>query len=304
MIIEDDIICPGCGNKMTKLELGNKIVDVCLDGCGGIWFDAYEINSFDEQSEELGEMIENITPEANIEKIPEEQRVCPRCMTTNLEQQYFSDKKQVMMDRCPKCGGVFLDSGELKEIRKGDDIIKCPGCKKPMKQVEVEGMILDVCMDGCGGIWFDRHELKRVDNGSENIGNFLQNLKPQPDVKLVPEMQRRCPRCHESILRQGYYSTKKEVIIDKCYNCGGVFLDGGELAHIRSLYQTAEDKKADDAAFAQQMTKDIGMIAEDKIPTPPVFKAYMGALDKFFGGNNSKSTMLEKAENEAKNRKL
>ena len=50
------------------------------------------------------------------------------------------------------------------------------------------------------------------------------------------------------------------------------------------------------------MTQDIGMVAEDKIPTPPLFKAYMGALDNFFGGGNSKSKMLEKAERKAQNR--
>ena len=302
MIIEKDITCPGCGKKMTKLELGNRVVDVCLDGCGGIWFDAYEINSFDEDSEELGQMLEDITPEKNIKKIPEDKRECPRCMMSHLEQQYFSNKQQVMMDRCPKCGGVFLDAGELKEIRKGDTAIKCTACQKPMKHVEVEGMVIDVCLDGCGGMWFDKYELKRVDNGCENVGELLNNLKAKPGIKTIPAEKRKCPRCQESILRQGYYSTRKEVIIDKCYNCGGVFLDAGELAHIRSLYYTAEDKQVEDAAFARQMTQDIGMVAEDKIPTPPLFKAYMGALDNFFGGGNSKSKMLEKAERKAQNR--
>ena len=44
-------------------------------------------------------------------------RVCPRCGDTGMMQHFFSVKKQVEVDECPKCGGIWLDCGELGKIR-------------------------------------------------------------------------------------------------------------------------------------------------------------------------------------------
>lgn len=159
--------------------------------------------------------------------------------------------------------------------------ITCPACSQKMTKLKLGKDVIDVCLDGCGGIWFDNYELKDFDNGCEDVGTILENIEPNPQIKVIPTPHRKCPRCHESVLHQSYYSTKKQVIIDKCYTCGGVFLDGGELAQIRALYFEAKDKKLDDKKFAEEMTQSTGMIAEDKIPTSPVFKAYMSFLDKF-----------------------
>jgi len=51
-----------------------------------------------------------------------EPRLCPRCPELVLERKWFSDLKQVEIDQCPKCGGVWLDAGELEEVagKEGD----------------------------------------------------------------------------------------------------------------------------------------------------------------------------------------
>jgi hypothetical protein len=41
---------------------------------------------------------------------------CPRCDGT-LEEKTF---EQVLIDTCDKCGGVWLDSGELEQLMKRD----------------------------------------------------------------------------------------------------------------------------------------------------------------------------------------
>ena len=45
-----------------------------------------------------------------------EPRLCPRCPELVLERKWFSDLKQVEIDQCPKCGGVWLDAGEFSRI--------------------------------------------------------------------------------------------------------------------------------------------------------------------------------------------
>lgn len=37
---------------------------------------------------------------------------------------YFTIKREVIIDECPKCGGIWLDAGELDTIRKEYDSAK------------------------------------------------------------------------------------------------------------------------------------------------------------------------------------
>ena len=34
--------CPACGNTLHEMNAGSVTVDVCTEGCGGIWFDRNE----------------------------------------------------------------------------------------------------------------------------------------------------------------------------------------------------------------------------------------------------------------------
>ena len=38
------------------------------------------------------------------------------------------------------------------------------------------------------------------------------------------------------------YQSSKEVSVDECYNCGGFFLDSGELQTIRDSYMSEEEE--------------------------------------------------------------
>ena len=56
------LTCPACGKKMHKVfikETGFNL-DICLDGCGGILFDNREFKYFDEQHENISEILEAI----------------------------------------------------------------------------------------------------------------------------------------------------------------------------------------------------------------------------------------------------
>ena len=51
----EEIYCPACGKKMHKIFMDAQGVnlDVCLDGCGGIFFDNREFKKFDENAEDI-----------------------------------------------------------------------------------------------------------------------------------------------------------------------------------------------------------------------------------------------------------
>ena len=51
--------CPACGKEMQKVFVPSEgvNVDICVDGCGGIFFDNREFKMFDEQSENIDAII-------------------------------------------------------------------------------------------------------------------------------------------------------------------------------------------------------------------------------------------------------
>ena len=108
--------CPACGNAMTQMSAGDISVDVCSGGCGGIWFDEWELRKVDEPSQSLGEGLLDVPRNENAKVDMNVQRKCPKDGTP-MQRHFWSPKQQVTVDECPKCEGVFLDPGELKTIR-------------------------------------------------------------------------------------------------------------------------------------------------------------------------------------------
>ena len=109
--------CPVCFNELTRFQLCNLIVDVCQGGCGGIWFDAFELQKVDEEHETAGEPLLNIQRDERLIVDKSRKRECPRCEGVKLHRHFFSAQRRVEMDECPGCGGYWLDAGELALIR-------------------------------------------------------------------------------------------------------------------------------------------------------------------------------------------
>lgn len=120
--------------------------------------------------------------------------------------------------------------------------MKCPACSNELTQIKVGDLAVDVCLENCGGIWFDNRELQRVDEATElDLQPYLHichNLTVAVDFKA----RRECPRCADIILMRHGYAGHREVQVDTCANCGGIWLDSGELAQIR------ENSKETDSA--------------------------------------------------------
>ena len=109
--------CPACFNELSQIQVGSLVVDVCQRGCGGIWFDAFELERVDEEGEVAGEPLLHITRDERIVVDATRKRDCPRCAGVRLHRHFFSAKRRVQVDQCPNCGGYWLDAGELADIR-------------------------------------------------------------------------------------------------------------------------------------------------------------------------------------------
>ena len=109
--------CPACGNQLKLIIVGGLSVDVCKNGCGGIWFDNFELKQVDEKHESAGERLLQIerNPDTVVDR--NQLRLCPKCENQKMMKHFMSVKKEVEVDECPACGGFWLDTGELGQIR-------------------------------------------------------------------------------------------------------------------------------------------------------------------------------------------
>lgn len=116
--------------------------------------------------------------------------------------------------------------------------MKCPRCKsdlitKKIEELEPEGsfgeMEVDVCSE-CSGIWFDKGELERVDNKIEPKIIEIKRI-PSSEEQYVPLA---CPSCSDgTVMEKVINDLDKDVVMDICPSCKGIWLDKGEFTAIK-----------------------------------------------------------------------
>lgn len=109
--------CPVCGNGLAQMRAGEITVDACANGCGGIWFDRYELMKVDESQESAGEGLLEIGRDEGLVVDLSKRLRCPKGDDAVMMRHFFSAKRQVVVDECPSCGGHWFDPGELAAVR-------------------------------------------------------------------------------------------------------------------------------------------------------------------------------------------
>lgn len=108
--------CPACGKSMVEEDFGGVFVDVCKNGCKGIWFDWGELKELDQNHEGVGKALDEALKSPRKSDPDRGPLMCPKCGIKMREHKY-KHAREVNVDECYSCGGFFLDSGELKQIR-------------------------------------------------------------------------------------------------------------------------------------------------------------------------------------------
>jgi hypothetical protein len=121
--------------------------------------------------------------------------------------------------------------------------MECPACGNQLREMKAGDVVVDVCQGGCGGIWFDNYELKKFDEPHEAAGQELLDVERGSNVSLDHSAKRNCPKCDDVVMMRHFFSIKREVELDECPGCGGMWLDAGELGKIRSLYESEEQRR-------------------------------------------------------------
>ncbi len=110
--------CPACQRNLGTLMAGGVVLDVCQDGCGGIWFDQHELRKIVRYGETAPEPLASIRRDPSVVVDTKARRMCPKCAPIIMQRRFYSVKGQIEIDECPKCGGIWLDAGELEAIQR------------------------------------------------------------------------------------------------------------------------------------------------------------------------------------------
>ena len=103
--------------------------------------------------------------------------------------------------------------------------VACPVCEKNMHIIYFFEIEIDYCKL-CGGLWLDRGEMEKVLEHQEIPQRLTKPLAYDLSQRKVEEGKRQCPRCRDTMRVMSF----KEVNVDLCMRCQGIWLDRYELA--------------------------------------------------------------------------
>jgi len=204
--------CLSCGKEMSNVTLiaPDDLIayDVC-ESCGSFWLDKGELDKMADDADVSVEM----TAVEGADAAGEAARKCPRCEDAKLAKVAFPGRGDVVLDRCPSCGGFFLDGGELDLVNK--EI----GEVAPVRGRGYGRFINEKHLP----MWLKRIRARRPDEVPATKGLIVGKETSTP-----------CPACDGKLAEATLYGVK----VDTCAKCGGMWLDQGEL---KSLEERAHD---------------------------------------------------------------
>jgi len=112
---------------------------------------------------------------------------------------------------------------------------RCPNDGESLEKVPAAGIEIDACRT-CKGVWLDRGEIESLAKGFH--GADLRAFRGAGSFATGP---RECPACGRKLLPLRYGAGPRSVIIDRCIDCGGLWLDRGELGAVSRQAQKVEE---------------------------------------------------------------
>jgi Zn-finger nucleic acid-binding protein len=171
------MICPNDNFEMQQVKIlshyGQPIFLEQCKGCGGIWFDQAELYSARPgEAEKVELMGSEILRTPSI--IENHKHVCPKDQAElfRFTDPYFP--KDIVVERCPKCDGFWLNRGEFTKYQKARQELLRPREKTP-EDIKLEEDIKQI---------LESHRLEQTDSTLVKLARFLTT--PIDENAIVP----------------------------------------------------------------------------------------------------------------------
>lgn len=122
----------------------------------------------------------------------------------------------------------------------------CPNCQTETKEVKLDSLNpgfvikIDQC-PFCGGIWFDQYELFQIpENEASKIDKVNEPLLKE-NLSLVRNLF--CPKDGSRLMLLEDYNIPRDLHIDQCPTCGGIWLNKGEFIKYKEGIKKLKSKK-------------------------------------------------------------
>lgn len=126
--------CPKCSSEIKPIDTSEGVeLDFCAS-CKGMWFDAGEVAAYFELATDV--------PDLDAARATRTVTTfhCPKCDTV-LEELRYSKLDDLHVDRCPGCGGLWLDPSEVPRLEKLSATLEHPRSRllRTMQGFEAKG---------------------------------------------------------------------------------------------------------------------------------------------------------------------
>lgn len=112
--------CPACHAALRTMAMSGEEIDRCPD-CGGAFYDQGEL----ERIVGLVRLLQGVVlREEEIDTVPTQERSRALCCPADGSPMSPRDVGGLIMDTCERCGGIWLDSGEITALKLADRNIR------------------------------------------------------------------------------------------------------------------------------------------------------------------------------------
>ncbi|HZV33966.1 MAG TPA: zf-TFIIB domain-containing protein [Verrucomicrobiae bacterium] len=130
--------------------------------------------------------------------------------------------------------------------------MNCPRCESELEPLIYDGLKIEVCPK-CKGEWLFAGELQKIVEHHDEVftPEEIASLEPVNKEIFTAESQDHdelnCPVCAVQMEHFNYGDTSG-IILHKCLECGGIWMDKGELQEIEGVVDGWKDCLGKDTA--------------------------------------------------------
>ena len=131
--------------------------------------------------------------------------------------------------------------------------MKCPRCSATLQSIQYDGQTVEVCPD-CKGEWLHVGELQKLVEHHDEVFTPQEIASLDAVNKEIFTAEKddkdelNCPACGDVRMEHFNYGYTSGIILHKCTECGGIWMDKDQLQKVEELVDGWKSDLGEDSA--------------------------------------------------------